>query len=469
MSLKTLNGEMDKVREYATKYSKQQMAALVQNQEMSLEDATMAGAMIDRIAATANKPPIQDVAHDINPDLPGGAPPPPPQGPPQGMPPPQEQPPAPPQEMPPQQPPMAAAEGGLMHLNHGGYHAPSGLAGLQSNIPEMAGGGIVAFSGEDGSLVPGPQSMLQAPGSMQGGSRVPGYASRLPFGPVPQQPLQIPQEETLADITAKRKIADEMAGVDPNFFAQQQEENAKQKASLSKEKDVALGEGLMLFGVKLMGARKGFEWAAASEGAQQALLSIQGANREIKAQEREYNKASQALKAAEQQLKHNHSSDMMEKVQASKDRKMNAENAQTAADNTLQKGYFDAYVDLKKHDSKLANEWAIAEMKKASPDSTAEERNRVILEKIRSADGWKNPVTGQIEQGEAAEANFIARLAVAANKGKRDTHSSASLTSLISSDRNIYNDQSEKLTANKKLYESQFAPTGSVVDFSSLK
>lgn len=462
MSLKTLNGDLDKVREYATKYSKQQMAALVQNQEMSLEDATMAGAMIDRITATANKPPIQDVAHDINPDLPGGAPPPPPQGPPQGMPPPQEQTPAPPQEMPPQQPPMAAAEGGLMHLNHGGYHAPSGLAGLQSNIPEMAGGGIVAFSegGDKGTPVPG-QIMPGIPGQ--------GYASRLPFGPVPQQPLQIPQEETLADITAKRKIADEMAGVDPNFFAQQQEENAKQKASLSKEKDVALGEGLMLFGVKLMGARKGFEWAAASEGAQQALLSIQGANREIKAQEREYNKASQALKAAEQQLKHNHSSDMMEKVQASKDRKMNAENAQTAADNTLQKGYFDAYIDLKKHDSKLASEWAIAEMKKASPDSTAEERNRVILEKIRSAGGWKNPVTGQIEQGEAAEANFIARLAVAANKGKRDTHSSASLTSLISSDRNIYNDQSEKLSANKKLYESQFAPTGSVVDFSSLK
>lgn len=380
MSLKTLNGEMDKVREYATQYSKPQMAAMVQNQEMSLEDATMAGAMIDRITATALKPPTQDVAHKINPYLsaPQMAQAMPPQA--QGM-------------EPTAEPTALAAEGGLMHLNHGGYHA--GLAGLESNIPEMAGGGIVAFAA--------------------GGDN--RYGSNLPGGPMPQQPLNIPAQQTPEGIMAAQSNMDRLAGVNPNFFSEQQAGLAQDRKDLAAEKDKAIGQGMFLFGAKLLGAREGQLFSTASEAAQQAFLQVAGAHGEIKKQESELKSASRALSAAQQQFAQNKSSNALAAISANQQRIEDAKNAQIAAKNVENQGYFKGFLELYNTNQKGAYDLAIANIKAKSENSTESERTIARLEKIR-AKGTPEEMAQYVADFNTAKGNAIgAKDVLAIQKG----------------------------------------------------
>ena len=353
MSVDTF-GRDKKVEYYATHYSKEQMATMVQSQELTIDVATMAAAMIDRIAATANKPPFIDVAHEINPYLPRPAGTQMAQAAPAPAPDPTEAPaPAP-------EPTALAAEGGLMNLNHGGYHA--GLAGLESNIPEMAGGGIVAFA--------------------TGGDN--RYGDGLPGGPMPQQPLNIPAQQTPEGIMAAQSNMDRLAGVDPNFFANQQASLAQDRKDLSAEKEKALGEGLMLFGVGLMGAREGQVWARASESAQQALLQVAGAHNEIKKQEAEMKNASRALNVAEHQFKLGKSAAASATIAANLQKIEDAKNAQIAAKNVENQGYFKGFLELALVDKKGLIDKAIAEIKATSERSTESERFVAHLKNLRA-------------------------------------------------------------------------------------
>lgn len=117
---------ISEIRTLATKYSKPELAKMVQMGLVPPQQAVMAGMMIDRITKSAMKPPETTVADDVlmqQPQMPGQ--------PPQGMP---------PQDMPQQPPPVMAADGGMMGLPVG-------------NIGNYAGGGIVAFA--DGGDIPG--------------------------------------------------------------------------------------------------------------------------------------------------------------------------------------------------------------------------------------------------------------------------------------------------------------------------
>ena len=107
------------IQTLATKYSKTQLQKMAQMGLIDSTKAVMAGMMIDRISKQNMAPPATTVAEDAL------APPPP-----------QEAPQGPPQMGPGGAPPEQSA----------------GIAALQSNIPEMAGGGIVAFA--DGGDIP---------------------------------------------------------------------------------------------------------------------------------------------------------------------------------------------------------------------------------------------------------------------------------------------------------------------------
>ena len=107
------------IQTLATKYSKTQLQKMAQMGLIDSTKAVMAGMMIDRISKQNMAPPATTVAEDAL------APPPP-----------QEAPQGPPQMGPSGAPPEQSA----------------GIAGLPSNIPEMAGGGIVAFA--DGGDIP---------------------------------------------------------------------------------------------------------------------------------------------------------------------------------------------------------------------------------------------------------------------------------------------------------------------------
>jgi hypothetical protein len=108
-------GEINAIRALATKYSKPQLANLVQTGQLEPQKAVLAGMMIDRIAKSAMEPPQTTVAQDVLGAAPTSG----------QMPPDQMQ-----QGQPPQMPPQNA-----------------GVSGLPSGLNDMAGGGIVAFAG----------------------------------------------------------------------------------------------------------------------------------------------------------------------------------------------------------------------------------------------------------------------------------------------------------------------------------
>jgi hypothetical protein len=109
-------GEINAIRALATKYSKPQLANLVQTGQLEPQKAVLAGMMIDRIAKSAMEPPQTTVAQDVLGSAPVTG-----QMPPEQM---QQG------QMPPQMPPQNA-----------------GVSGLPSGLNDMAGGGIVAFAG----------------------------------------------------------------------------------------------------------------------------------------------------------------------------------------------------------------------------------------------------------------------------------------------------------------------------------
>ena len=112
---------IQEIQTLATKYSKTQLQKMAQMGLIDTTKAVMAGMMIDRISKQNMVPPATTVAEDAL--------------------------------TPPQAPPQAAPQG-PPQMGPGGAppQASAGIAALQSNIPEMAGGGIVAFA--DGGDMP---------------------------------------------------------------------------------------------------------------------------------------------------------------------------------------------------------------------------------------------------------------------------------------------------------------------------
>ena len=139
-------GQINEIKDLALKYSKPQLGRMAQLGMIEPQKAMMAGMMRDRIAKEDAKPPTSTVAQDVL-----GLQPPQQQPQPQQMGMPQmaqaqpQQAPQPQMGMPPQpeQPPMDATQ----------MAATGGLTSLPVPEQDYAGGGIVAFAGDEESLV----------------------------------------------------------------------------------------------------------------------------------------------------------------------------------------------------------------------------------------------------------------------------------------------------------------------------
>jgi len=341
MKANSLHGGIEKIRELATKYDKQQLARMAQMGLVGANEAVMAGMMIDRIAQSAMRPPEQTVAQDVlqlqGPQM---------QQPPQGVAGLQ-------QSM--GEPPMA--------------EAPSqGVAGLPSNLPHMAGGGIVAFA--DGDLV---TDLYSNPMSRQAP----------PQGRPQMRPLQqfaLPDLPTLQGSMDQEQEAQRMAGVDPNFIANMQKETLAKKGESEGKKNRAMGDALMMWGAGMLGARQGQEWATASASAQQSLLGYKSAMDEIKDSEKEIDKASRELSLAEHQMKMGRSERALGRVDASKTRLFDAQNKQVEANNARELEGAKLLVDLYKVDAKNANDIAVAQIQKEAPNVKPTEKQQYVIE-----------------------------------------------------------------------------------------
>lgn len=89
------------------------------------------------------------------------------------------------------------------------------------------------------------------------------------------------------------------AGYDPNTFRDMIAGAEEKKGKIASEKDIALGEAIMQAGFKLMGARKGQEFQALSEGAQEGLKNFRDAAKELKARQDKLDERIDTLRVAD--------------------------------------------------------------------------------------------------------------------------------------------------------------------------
>ncbi len=268
---------IDEIRELATKYSKPDLARMVQMGMLEPQKALMAGMMIDRIAKSAMQPPQTTVAQDVLGQQPTSAQPEMPEG-------------------------IMAAPGAP---------APSeGVAALPSGITEMAGGGIVAFA--------------------EGGQPQPTYLPKntdIEKGEVPVYRAKAPEQIDLTKAAEMRKESERLAGLSPNLYEDLRKDVIADKEDFAKQKDQAQGMALLQFGFGLMGARRGEEFQTASAAAQQALSSYGSSLKEIKASEKEMKKSLRDLKIAEAAYqKSNADKDLSRVEEAKKQLQANEEN-----------------------------------------------------------------------------------------------------------------------------------------------
>jgi len=373
------NVRIDQVRELATKYSKPELQRMVQMGVVGPQEAVMAGMMIDRIAKSVMTPPQTTVAQDVLGAAPTA------EG--QGMPPQMGQPPQMPQgQMPP--PPQMAADGGIM----GALPYSDGVAALPTNLPDYAGGGIVAFA--DGGS---PEDYVRA--SKQADAALAGMQPQsdmpvLPGGYRMREPT-LPERSSIATELGAVGEAERLAGYDSNMYKRMREEELGRKDELSKRREEAKGEAILAAGLGLMGARRGQEFETLSRVSQQALAQYKGDVSEIRKSENEIRKAARDLEMAENSAKKSKSEKGLERLQKKDEAYNTAVAKRDDVFNQTALKLTDLFAQEKNLDKQTANQMAIAvlnnetELKKtrmniAAQNTSETEREIARINKLRA-------------------------------------------------------------------------------------
>jgi len=279
MKRDNLGVRIDEIRELATKYSKPDLARMVQMGMIDPQKALMAGMMIDRIAKSAIQPPQTTVAQDVLGQQPTAA---------QGQVPP-----------------------GIMAAP--GAPPPStGVAALPSNMTQMAGGGIVAFdeggqvSGyADGDLVSASEIFRRGLATQPGGEM-----PAVPAAPAGASSLTLPggfrfrDYAALAPTDIKSELAalrdaEREAGVDTDLYKREREEEGKRREDLSKQREQAKGAAALALAARLFQAREGQEGQALGSGISDATNVYNSALKDIRDTERDIKKTERELSFAE--------------------------------------------------------------------------------------------------------------------------------------------------------------------------
>lgn len=334
---------IDEIRELATKYSKPDLARMVQMGMLEPQKALMAGMMIDRIAKSAMEPPQSTVAQDVLGQRPTAA---------QG-----------------QFPP------GIMAAP--GAPAPSaGVAALPSGITEMAGGGIVAFA--------------------DGGAPQPTYLpDNLDFakGQVPVYQAKAPEKVDLAKAGQMRQEAEKQAGVSPTFFEDLRKDVLADKEDFAKQKNEAQGMALIQLGFGIAAAREGQEFQAANAAVQQAVSSYGSALKEIKAAEKEMKKSLRDVSVAEQAYKRSNAEKDLARVQAAEDKLQAHEQNYIKALNDGVARKIDLFKDQRQRETQIetAKIGAGATLGAARIHAGAPGAEQKLLETIHAEEVARNP------------------------------------------------------------------------------
>jgi hypothetical protein len=366
---------IDEIRELATKYSKPDLARMVQMGMLDPQRALMAGMMIDRIAKSAMQPPQTTVAEDVlSPQMPTTA-----QGQmPEGI--------------------MAAA----------GAPAPSaGVAALPSGMREMAGGGIVAFADggdipgyADGDLVSGSDTFRRGLATQTDGMMPPAPPQEAESG-LPMLPggFRLREYERMAAPSIQSEFeslreADRLAGVDtPELFRKLREEESGRREELKKRREEAKGEALLMAGLGLMGARRGQEFEVLANVGRQAAQQYGASLRDIRDTERDIKKSERELMMAEDRFKRDQSSKSAERLERKQIKYEELKNRSVDQYNDTVKSLAKMIADEKRVDQETATRMAIAEI---------ERRTRIEVETMQQ----RRAGMGSLPEAQAIQAQL---------------------------------------------------------------
>lgn len=318
------NVRIDEVRELATKYSKPDLQRMVQMGLVEPQKAVMAGMMIDRIAKSVMQPPTTTVAQDVL-----------------GMAPTAEQGQI-PQQMPPQMPqgqmppPQMAADGGIMSA----LPYSDGVAALPTNLPEYAGGGIIAFA--DGGR---PEDYIRASRQADAAlATMPSEAGLTLPGGFKFREYNMPSPTNIKSEMSSIREAEREAGVDTDMYRRMREEEAGRRDELKGRREEAKGEALLMAGLGLMGARRGQEFETLGNVGRQAVQQYSGALKEIRESERDIKKTERELLIAEDRTKRDMSGKALGRVQTKQKELEDLQNKQTEQYNKAAEKASDLFV-----------------------------------------------------------------------------------------------------------------------------
>jgi hypothetical protein len=232
-------------------------------------------------------------------------------------------------------PPQMAADGGIM----GALPYSDGVAALPTNLPDYAGGGIVAFA-EGGAPEDYVRASRQADAAL---ATMPSEAGLTLPGGFKFREYNMPAPTNIKSEISGIREAEREAGVDTDMYKRMREEEAGRRDELKGRREEAKGEALLMAGLGLMGARRGQEFETLANVGRQAVQQYGGALKEIRENERDIKKTERELLMAEDRAKRDMSGKALGRVQAKQDKLDELQMKQTEQFNKAQEKASDLF------------------------------------------------------------------------------------------------------------------------------
>jgi hypothetical protein len=142
---------------------------------------------------------------------------------------------------------------------------------------------------------------------------------------VPTEAAPVPKVRSVKEAIAEKTEAEKDAGVDTEVYSKMIQSIGKKREDLAGRKGEAIGEAIMMAGLKLMGARKGQEFKALSEGAQEGLKQYAASMKEVKATQDKYDERMEAYRLSENEAKRTGVTSALNTVEKDRERLQAAE------------------------------------------------------------------------------------------------------------------------------------------------
>jgi len=146
-----------------------------------------------------------------------------------------------------------------------------------------------------------------------------------------------PEARALGDISKERLAAYKELGINPEAINEMIAKEEGRRGELEQRKGAMKGEALFEFGAKLLGARRGKEFEAASEAATSAFSGMRQAAKELRADEEKLQDRINAFRLADQQARMTGADKDIAQREKERERVIAAENKAVDAENDFAK------------------------------------------------------------------------------------------------------------------------------------